>query len=58
MVPETPFTFTLFLDFFIQINGLEEQLLTNRKTNEELSIRMKAVNNVKIKRAVKKKNDS
>ena len=55
MVPETPFTF--FLDCFIKVNGLEDQLLTNRKTNEELSIRKKAVNNVEIKRAVKKKKD-
>ena len=56
MVPETPFTF--LLDCFNQVNGLEEQLITNRKTNEELSIRKKAVNTVEIKRAVKKKKDS
>ena len=56
MAPETPFTFLLYS--FSQVNGIEEQLLTNRKTNEELSIRKKAVNNVEIKRAVKKKKDS
>ena len=57
MVPETRFTF--FLDFFIRINGLEDQLLTNRRTNEELSIRKKEGGaGVEIKRAVKKKKDS
>ena len=57
MVPETPFTFLLY--YFNQVNGLEEQLLTNRKTNEELSIRKKETSNgVEIKRAVKKKKDS
>ena len=57
MVPEKRFTF--FLDFFIRINGLEDQLLTNRRTNEELSIRKKEKGaGVEIKRAVKKKNNS
>ena len=58
MVPETPFTFLLYyttFDSFNQVNGLEEQLLTNRKTNEELSIRKKGGAGVEIKRAVKKK---
>ena len=56
MVPETPFTFLLYSSN--QVNGLKKQLLTNRKTNEELSIRKKAVDTVEIKRAVKKKKDS